>query len=346
VDLSVIVPVRNDPRGLRECLSAVRSSHLPAESFEIIVADDASEVAEVREVAEELGDALVQIPHGPKGPAHARNRGAQRARGEILVFVDSDVRIHPGTLAGFRDALGSFPDVAAVFGSYDTSPEAPGLVSQFRNLQHHYVHTTNAGEAETFWAGCGAIRKSVFLQVGGFDDLRYRRPKIEDIELGHRIRDAGWKILLQPELLATHLKRWTLMGGILSDVRDRGAPWTELMIQDWGKRKRSRAVLNLEGKERLAAFLVLVGWTAAAGALIAWDARWLLLMLGAFGLALILNMNMIRWFARERGWFFAAAAIPLRLLYYTLHPFSVAYGLWLAARRRSSGSERAPFGRQ
>ena len=58
------------------------------------------------------------------------------------------------------------------------------MVSQYRNLLHHFVHQHGHAEASTFWAGCGAIRRAAFDAVGGFDAARFPRPSIEDIELG------------------------------------------------------------------------------------------------------------------------------------------------------------------
>ena len=107
------------------------------------------------------------------------------------------------------------PGLAGLFGSYDDEPAAPGLVSRFRNLLHHYVHQAgtfvdDARPAQTFWTGCGLIRRDVFLEAGGFDPQLYRRPAIEDIELGYRMTRAGHRIVLARDVQATHLKRWTL----------------------------------------------------------------------------------------------------------------------------------------
>jgi hypothetical protein len=55
-------------------------------------------------------------------------------------------------------------DIAAVLGAYDTAPPVPRLVSQYRNLLHHYVHAQSPGDAETFWTGWGAMRREVFAQ--------------------------------------------------------------------------------------------------------------------------------------------------------------------------------------
>ena len=57
------------------------------------------------------------------------------------------------------------PALTAVMGSYDDTPSEPGLVSQYRNLLHHFVHQVGREKASTFWAGCGAVRRGAF-QLG------------------------------------------------------------------------------------------------------------------------------------------------------------------------------------
>jgi len=124
------------------------------------------------------------------GPAYARNRGAELARGDILFFVDADVVLAADATAQVRDAFREDPQLAAVFGSYDDAPAATNFLSRYKNLLHHHVHQTSRADASTFWAGCGAIRAAMLARAGGFDES-FRRPSIEDIELGRRLRRAG-----------------------------------------------------------------------------------------------------------------------------------------------------------
>ena len=93
----------------------------------------------------------------------AHPTGAARATGDVLVFVDADVLPHRDAFRRIRSAFRGQPELIAVFGSYDDSPPAPGAVSGFRNLLHHYVHQQASGDADTFWAGLGAIRREAFL---------------------------------------------------------------------------------------------------------------------------------------------------------------------------------------
>src|SRR5262249_20401900 len=159
------------------------------------------------------------------------------------------------------------PSLSALFGSYDDRPSAPGLVSQFRNLLHHHVHqqgsfVAEARPARTFWTGCGAIRRQVVLDFGGFEPELYRRPAIQAIGLGQRLTRAGHRINLVRDIQATHMKRWTLTGVIRTDVFQRGVPWTLLM-------KRTRVAetdLNVRDGQKICVAAAGVATLAALGA--------------------------------------------------------------------------------
>ncbi len=232
LSVSVIVPVYNGAATLRETLHALRASAVQPDR--IIVVDDGSTDASAQ-IAADFGVTLLST-QGRCGPAVARGLGAEEATGEVLLFLDADVSIHPGTaeregtIARIVRVLTERPDVDAVFGSYDTQPTAPNFVSQWKNLTHHFVHQHGAADAQTFWAGCGAIRREVFQWIGGFDH-RYRGATIEDIELGYRLRQHGFRVLLDPAILCTHAKRWTAWSAWKTDLLYRGIPWTRLILR-------------------------------------------------------------------------------------------------------------------
>jgi hypothetical protein len=140
---------------------------------------------------------------------------------------------------------------------------------------HSFVHQCGAVRASTFWSGCGAIRREVFEKHCGFSES-YARPAIEDIELGYRLVQDGRKILLDRSLLVTHLKKWTFIGLVKTDILDRGIPWTELILRD----KFMPNDLNLQLSQRVSVALVFL-LIALSGALAVLNGIYLLLPLFA-----------------------------------------------------------------
>jgi glycosyltransferase involved in cell wall biosynthesis len=255
--ISVVIPVYNAAEHLGACLAHLEAS--TSAPLECIVVDDGSTDGSA-EVARRHG-AKVLSSGGRAGPARARNIGARAARGEILFFLDSDVCVHPDTLERLRKDFQEDPTLDALIGSYDASPGSKDFLSQYKNLMHCFVHQHGRRDACTFWSGCGAIRREVFLEHAGFDES-YERPAVEDIELGYRLRMAGRKVLLDKELQVKHLKRWTFWGLVKTDILDRGIPWTELILRD----RYMPNDLNLELSQRVSVALafVLLGLCVAA----------------------------------------------------------------------------------
>lgn len=323
---SVIMPAHNGEAMLPCTLAALRASDMPADDWELIVVDDAS-TDDTAVVAARFADTVVRLPGKPHGPAYARNRGGEVARGECVAFFDADVVVRPDTMSRYAEVLRSNPEVAAVFGAYDTRPPAPGLMSQYRNLLHHYVHSRNAGDVETFWAGAGVIRRDVFEEAGMYDEWHFARPQIEDIELGHRIRSLGYRILLRPEIQVTHLKHWTFASVVRTDLRDRGIPWARLLAHR-GTMLTS-GTLNLKWTEKLNTVFVWLSAALVLAALIMRSTTPLLPVPLLLGCVVAINHRLHAFFFRERGFLFGLAVIPVHLMYYLLNGISFGLGLLL-----------------
>ena len=328
--VSVVIPVYNAVATLERCLSAIQGSTTPV--HEIIVVDDGSTDASP-ELARRTR-ARVFEGTGHRGPAAARNFGARMATGEILLFLDSDVCVRPDTIARVVATLDSEPSVDGIIGSYDFEPAAPNFLSQYKNLQHCWVHQTAQRTASTFWTGCGAIRRQFFLSTDGFD-TQWERPSVEDIEFGARIIRGGAQIRLDPALQVTHLKRWDLRNLLRTEIFDRAIPWTMLILRDG----RMPNDLNTEILQRISVALiciapVLLFFSRFSAAL-------------AVGFAIALNVPFYRFLARRRGLLFAVRAVPMHLLYFLysgagLIAGSLAFGLrrQRAQKHKIAASER------
>ncbi len=148
----------------------------------------------------------------------------------------------------------------------------------------------------------------MFSDVGGFDES-FACASVEDIELGGRLRRAGHRVWLCPDVQVTYIKRWTLASLLRTDVFDRAIPWTRLILRN----RHLPIDLNLDVTSRLSAvaawatvvFLVLGFWWP-------WMGVGAALALATVG---TLNAGPYRFFVRQGGLGFAAGAVALHLLY-------------------------------
>jgi hypothetical protein len=297
VRVSAIIPATDAPRTLERCVQALEQADRPPD--EILV---------------------VATPSGC-GPALARNLGATGASGEVLLFVDADIVVHPDAVGRVREAFAQDDGLTAVFGSYDDEPEHTELVSAFRNLLHHHVHQSGAGDATTFWAGLGAVRRAAFMDVGGFDADRFPAPSIEDIDLGMRLHARRGRIRLDPHLQGTHLKRWRLSSMIVTDFWRRGVPWVQLRLAARGTPRS----LNLGLRHRVSAALVVT--------VVATFPRHRSMAAASAAAFVLLNGHLYSFLLRKGGVPLAAAGIPLHALHHLAAAASVPVGVALYARR-------------
>jgi glycosyltransferase involved in cell wall biosynthesis len=323
--ISVIIPFFNASAYLENCLEALRRSE--HRGYELILVDDGSTDSSL-ETARRFAGRILMFP-SPRGPAFARNRGAEVAKGEILFFIDADVYCHPQTLVQVSAAFTADADLAAVIGSYDDAPPAANFLSRYKNLTHHYVHQNSSPEASTFWTGCGAIKREIFLKLGGFDES-YRTPSIEDIELGYRLRAKGYRIALCKQLVVKHAKRWTLASLLRSDILDRAIPWTVLQLTYGGIVND----LNVSRPQRAAsAFTCLALLLCTLGF---WN-QWFLV--GAvIGLLPVIGWNhkLYRFYYEHGGTRFCLRAVAMHWLYYIYSTIAFGAGClkYLARRQK------------
>jgi glycosyltransferase involved in cell wall biosynthesis len=329
--VSVVVPVHNGGDDFRRCLTHLMQAN-PAPDEIVVVADGDTDGS--GQLAETFGARVINIPIAG-GPARARNLGARAAIGDILFFVDADVAIAPNAIREIKTAFTEQPEPAALFGSYDDNPGQKNFLSQYKNLMHHYVHQTGSEAASTFWSGCGAIRRDLFLKMGGFD-IGYPHPCIEDIELGYRLKHTGHHIRLLKSLQGKHLKHWGAASLIKTDFLRRALPWTELILRD----KQVINDLNLGGSSRASVMLVfaLLGTLVLAGgsALFSgWLAVALLAVSGLLAVTLlVLNFHVYRFFWQKRGLLFAAGVIPWHWFYYFYGGLAFVIGVALFKGRQ------------
>ncbi len=301
--ISAIVPVHNAKDSLPRCLAALRASAY--RPFELVVVDDASTDGSAV-LAREFADQVIAFSEH-RGAGAARDAGAAASGGEILFFVDADVEVRPDTISRIAGAFSADAALSGVFGSYDASPAAQDIISQYKNLYHHFVHQTSAAEAQTFWAGCGALRRPIFFEAGGFG-RKWRTSAIEDVALGYKVREKGGRIRLMKDLQVKHLKRWRLGSMVRTDIFQRAVPWTELSL----KRGLPRD-LNFKVSDRVSAVFA---WSVLLSSA-AFNEVGARVIFAVSGLAILyMNRRVLIFIARRRGGGAGVAAVFLHWLYF------------------------------
>lgn len=191
--VSVIIPMFNASATIEKCLSSIFSNSY--KNFEVIVVDDNSTDGSVGRAKK----FPCHVISGKKklGPGGARNLGAKSARGEILVFVDSDTIVPKHWLERFVQRL-SDKSLGAVAAQYNGSIEK-GTVSLFAFLELLFRERAFKGFINSFPSCNFAVRKKAFFEAGGFNSRFFAS---EDLEFSHRLTrkhkavwDAGNSVL-------------------------------------------------------------------------------------------------------------------------------------------------------
>ncbi len=205
LSVSIVLPNWNGVRLLEKNLPAVLAA---APKAEVIVADDASTDGSVAFLASEFPNVTVVTNNMQQGFAGNVNSGVARARGDIVVLLNTDVRPRIGflepLLARFAD-----PSVAAV-GCLEQSHDPSGVVLRGRGVawwrKGYFVHSRGEVDREdTAWVsgGSSAFRRSVWNKLGGMDTL-YNPFYWEDIDLSYQILKSGHKIVFEKKSVVGH----------------------------------------------------------------------------------------------------------------------------------------------
>jgi len=213
--ISVIVPVRNESRYIAPCLKSLLANDYPVEEVEILVIDGLSDDG-TRKLAESFQDQgpLLRVIDNPDRivPA-ALNRGLREAHGEIIIRVDGHAEVAPDFIRKNVETLQAVPEAGCVGGRIESRgtslmgqviPLAQG--SLFGGGGGIWFRSRKAGFVDT--VPYGAYRSVVFEKVGFFDETLVRD---QDEEFNYRLREAGYKIYLNPEIRSIYHARESLL---------------------------------------------------------------------------------------------------------------------------------------
>lgn len=215
---SIIIPVWNKVELTRQCLVALGPATEDV-SFELIVVDNHSTDETPDFLASLGGDVRIITNNDNLGFAKACNQGAEAATGEYLVFLNNDTIPLKGWLTALVNEVQSDPAVAVVGSKllYENGTvQHAGVAIDRNNLTPYHIYAGFAGdhpavnkrrELNAVTGACLLIRRSMFAELGGFDE-GYRNG-FEDIDLCLRVREKQGRIVYQPRSVLYHLESQT-----------------------------------------------------------------------------------------------------------------------------------------
>jgi len=311
--ISVVIPVRNGARALDACLQAACAAALP--DHEVVVVDDGS-TDESAAIAARHPCRLVR-PESGRGASAARNAGAAAAHGEILFFTDADCILGPRTLPQAAAALAAAGPRAIVGGTYETRPFDPGFFPAFQAVFVNYHEIRHLDEPDYVATHAMAIRTADFRASGGFDE--HFLPILEDVEFCHRLRRAGYRLLMDPLVLVRHSFGFGFSGSLRNAARKvrfwaRYSLLNRDLLADSGTASR-----GLKAAGALAALC----WVCLAAAAILRLPALLLPVPLLILAAIAANHGLVRAFHTAGGLLFAATAAAYLVL---LYPMAIAVG--------------------
>lgn len=208
--VSVVIPLYNRAE---LTLGALRA--LPRDGIEVIVVDNAS-TDRTSLLLERLSGVRVLRNRRNEGFLKAVNQGAELARGDALLFLNSDATLQPESLMAGLEALESAPEIAAVGGKLihpdDTLQEAGSIIwrdgwcqGYGRGAAPDAAPYNFRRDVDYCSAACLLIRREDFAVVGGFDE-RYRPAYYEDVDLCVRLWRRGRRVVYEPRMVAHHVE--------------------------------------------------------------------------------------------------------------------------------------------
>lgn len=227
--LSIIIPAYQAAGVLPRLLDSIFASK-GFQDFEIIVVDDCS-LDDTERIIElyNRGVRCLRLKRN-SGPARARNEGVKKAKGKVVLFLDSDVVCYSDTITRVAKAFLKDPDLTAITGVWQRPRRSKKFFPNFKALRD-WSYWINERQQEGYYylfsTRIAAIRRAVFLRLSGFNE-RYRGADIEDIEFTYKIA-SRYAVVFDEKIRVKH--EFEDFGSIAKKYFRRSFFWSQLFSE-------------------------------------------------------------------------------------------------------------------
>lgn len=223
--ISAVVPTFNSEKTIRPCLESLIANGVD----EIIVVDGASSDRTLELVSSYSG---VKVFRGVEGVGAAKDLGWRKAGGELIVFLDSDAYIQPGTVQRLGEHLA--PEQVAGVACRVACANVEKYWARMRDFdfQLHYAmlfKTSKVADCDSDPTICGLFKRRALEAIGGVDESF---PWAEDLDLLRRLTDHGYRVLMVYEPTVMHFHRDVLLS-LLTQIFYHGFG-RGLYVRKWG----------------------------------------------------------------------------------------------------------------
>jgi GT2 family glycosyltransferase len=205
MDYSIVIPTRDRPAHLAECIAALTKIEVAGVKWEVIIVDDGSEPpVSGQNLNEGPWQNLRFVRERGRGPASARNAGARAAIGGILIFIDDDCWPEPSLLNALRQVQETYPNALVGGKIINASPRSFwSSVTHLTTEAAYALQERRDRRPRRFSTSILAVPREAFLNLNGFDES-FARPGGEDYELCERWQNCGLKATYSPNVIVHH----------------------------------------------------------------------------------------------------------------------------------------------
>ena len=327
--ISIIIPNYNGSQTIGKCLDSIFAKN--DYDREAIVVDDCSEDGSL-DIIRKYPCRLIQLERRA-GASAARNAGAFNSKGDVLFFMDADCLLQQDTLAIIRRDLAAYPPEVVFGGTYTPMAHDPVFFSQFQSAFINYFETKNSSNPDYLATHALAIHTETFRKLGGFTENFL--PILEDVEFCHRLRRAGFRLVMDPDLQVRHIFNLSFLRSIRNAIR-KTRYWimyslsNKDLLADSGTASRE---IKINGVTWLATFLLTLL------SLLSGERGFLLPLPVLWAADIFVNRYLFRAFYKTGGVFFAFMS---GMYYMMVYPAAVWIGAFRGGVQYLTRKKRQP----